>query len=88
MTNKYEIEAVFTARIKMETSNKSVTKAKEQVEEFLDRFLNDVEITSLKINKVPESNTTHTAGIMDTKGNVYALTQPTNAEILKALGEL
>ena len=85
--NKYEIEASFTARLILETNNKSVTKAKKQVEEYLDQFLNDVEITHLEINKVHENSTTLTTGIMDTKGNVYVFVQPTNAEILTALGE-
>lgn len=87
MANQYEIEATFTARLILETSNKSITKAKKQVEEFLDRFLNDVEITNLEIKKVPENNTSFATKLMDTKGNVYTLTQPTNAEILTALGE-
>lgn len=82
--NKYEIEASFTARIIMETNNKSVQNAKKQVAAYLEQFLNDVEITHLEVNK---NSTTHTTGIIDTKGNVYTFVQPTNTEILKALGE-
>jgi hypothetical protein len=54
--NKYEIEASFTARIIMETNNKSVQNAKKQVEENLEQFLNDVEITHLKVNKIGEND--------------------------------
>ena len=87
MANTYEIEASFTARLILETNNKSVTKAKKQVEEYLDQFLNDVEITHLEIKRVPEDNTDVANKFMDKNGNVYILTQPTNAEILAVLGE-